>query len=986
LEHVKESEQHMHHVKHHRLITLASRETLITILETLPGALFVLDDAETIVYANAGAEALISTSSPKLFLGQPLWRSVPQLVSASLYRAVQKTKQTRELSEVEYVSPLTGAVLHVHLSPTVEGLILHFHEVRDSAHRQERGTQEAHFFVEALNSLHIGIGLLTPDGVLLEINEIPLDDAQIRREEVIGKPLAETPWWPFSSARQEQIRTAIAQASTGETVHFETEIRPREGIYLDLEASITPHMDADHHIEYFVFTGIDVTACKRAEAEIHALIDAIPQFVWMMRPDGSCDYCNQRWCDYTTMTPDQAQGDGWIQALHPADRKSTLAAWQSAVQTGTFFEVEQRLRNGTTGSYHWFLARAMPHKDEASTILKWFGTCTDIDEQKLAEQRFKTSEENWQVLAETLPHLVWTTQPDGNANYFNQRWYDYTGASPAQSFGFAWGQFLHPDDYQRTWAVWRHALETGEPYEIEYRFKSGQTGDYHWFLARAMPVHDETGQITTWFGTCTDIDEQKLAEQRIKASEENWRVLAETVPQFVWTTQPDGAVDYFNQRFYKYVGSSPDQALGYRWKQFLHPDDVERVVALLQKALVTGSSYELAYRIRESQTGTYRWFLTRSLLVRDEGGQITRWVSTSTDIDEQKRIEEALRQSQEHVQALLNSTIIGITLTEGDIFVDANETFLRMIGYTREDLHQGRINKAGMTPPEYAAVTRRAHEELALCQSITPYEKEYICKDGSRLPVVIGGVIVPSHPSQCLYFVLDNSARQELEQRKDDFISMASHELRTPLTSLKLQTQLLEKQLAKQGIQGATPALAKIESQIRLLTRLIEELLDVSKIQAGKLDYLQETVDLDGLLREIADTIQQTCLDHTIIVRGAIQVSLVGDRDRLGQVFTNLLTNAIKYSPGAKTVEIDLCASPEQAMVRVQDHGLGIPQAQCDKIFERFYRASSSMQRAIPGLGMGLYIVAEIIKRMGGTISVESTVGSGSTFTVTFPL
>jgi signal transduction histidine kinase len=144
-------------------------------------------------------------------------------------------------------------------------------------------------------------------------------------------------------------------------------------------------------------------------------------------------------------------------------------------------------------------------------------------------------------------------------------------------------------------------------------------------------------------------------------------------------------------------------------------------------------------------------------------------------------------------------------------------------------------------------------------------------------------------------------------------------------------------------------------------------------------------VDLDALLRETADTMQQINPSHTILVRGEVQTSLLADRDRLGQVFTNLLSNAIKYSPDAETVEMDLSTSEETVTIRVHDHGLGIPREQRDKIFERFYRATGPKQRAIPGLGMGLYIVAEIVKHHGGTITVDSAVGKGSTFTVTLP-
>jgi PAS domain S-box-containing protein len=372
--------------------------------------------------------------------------------------------------------------------------------------------------------------------------------------------------------------------------------------------------------------------------------------------------------------------------------------------------------------------------------------------------------------------------------------------------------------------------------------------------------------------------------------------------------------------------------------------------------------------------------------VRDETGQIVKWFGTCTDIDEQKRTEEALRQSQERTSVLMNSNIIGITINEGEQIVDANDTFLRMTGYTREDLREGRMNVMNMTPPEYLARIQQARQELVTQQLVTPYEKEYVCKDGSRLPVVVGRVVLKHHPFQGIGFALDNSARKELEQRKDDFISMASHELKTPLTSLKLQTQLLAKQLAKQGISDAAPALSRMEVQGKQLERLIGELLDVSKIQAGRLEYVQEPVDLEALLHEVAETMQQISTTHAVVVRGAAPCTLIGDQGRLEQIFINLISNAIKYSPDAETVEIDLSTSEDAVTVRVRDHGLGIPREQRDKIFERFYRATGPKQKAIPGLGMGLYIVAEIVKRHGGTITVDSEVGKGSTFTVTLPL
>src|SRR5258708_2502591 len=184
-----------------------------------------------------------------------------------------------------------------------------------------------------------------------------------------------------------------------------------------------------------------------------------------------------------------------------------------------------------------------------------------------------------------------------------------------QSQGDGWLQAIHPDDYQHTLMVWHHACALGEPFEIECRLKDGKTGDYRWFLGRAMPVRDETGQIVKWVGTGTDIEEQKRTEQQLKESRENWRVLAETVPQLVWTLQPDGSAMYFNQRYYDYTHASPEQLLGHGWSQFLHPDDSESALFFLNDSLKTDISSVALHRPLPGKTGNYRWFLARAMPV-----------------------------------------------------------------------------------------------------------------------------------------------------------------------------------------------------------------------------------------------------------------------------------------------------------------------------------------------------------------------------------
>ena len=234
--------------------------------------------------------------------------------------------------------------------------------------------------------------------------------------------------------------------------------------------------------------------------------------------------------------------------------------------------------------------------------------------------------------------------------------------------------------------------------------------------------------------------------------------------------------------------------------------------------------------------------------------------------------------------------------------------------------------------------------------------------------------------------VLDTFVYTEPEQWSNDLLSVAGHELRTPLTVLKLQTQHLHKRLARQGLDDDAAILVQMEVQIQKLERLNADLLNISNLQTGRLAYVQERVDLNKLLQGSAEVMHQMHPTHTIVVHGRATTCVVGDPDRLGQVFSNLLSNAIKYSPHADMVEVEIRSSAEAITISVRDHGIGIPQDQREHIFERFYRAVNPSTNAIPGLGIGLYLVAEIIKHHGGAITVESALGQGSTFHVVLPL
>jgi signal transduction histidine kinase len=234
--------------------------------------------------------------------------------------------------------------------------------------------------------------------------------------------------------------------------------------------------------------------------------------------------------------------------------------------------------------------------------------------------------------------------------------------------------------------------------------------------------------------------------------------------------------------------------------------------------------------------------------------------------------------------------------------------------------------------------------------------------------------------------VHDITERVMAEQRKDEFVSMTSHELKTPVTSLKGFTNILQRRLTRQGDHQGLHYLSRIDAQLNKLTKLIIDLLDISRLQTGVLAFEKEWFSLDSLIEEIVENVQAATTTHAIAVEGSTGAQILGDKDRLGQVFINLLTNAVKYSPRADKVLVRLSREGNQALVSVQDFGIGIDEAYHQKIFERFYQVSDPEERTYPGLGIGLYLSKEILDRHAGSITVTSRKGAGSTFVVALPI
>lgn len=253
-------------------------------------------------------------------------------------------------------------------------------------------------------------------------------------------------------------------------------------------------------------------------------------------------------------------------------------------------------------------------------------------------------------------------------------------------------------------------------------------------------------------------------------------------------------------------------------------------------------------------------------------------------------------------------------------------------------------------------------------------------------------ILISSLLSIGLVFLIFYLIKRELEfrigkeKRKDEFVSMATHELKTPITSLQIFVQVLEKRLTSLNDKKAQRYIVQIITQVDRLKNLINDLLDVSRLQVGKMKFEKEYFNLEKMTRDLVESFQHTTDRHKIIVRGKIKQPVLGDEDRISQVLTNLLSNAIKYSPNAHKIVISLSQTAKAAIISIQDFGIGIPEISKANIFERFYRVHGESEKEFQGLGMGLYISQEIIKRHKGKLWFESVKDKGSTFYFSLPL
>lgn len=537
----------------------------------------------------------------------------------------------------------------------------------------------------------------------------------------------------------------------------------------------------------------------------------------------------------------------------------------------------------------------------------------------------------------------------------------------------------------------RAALLTWQPVRVEL-INSRKDGSDFWVELNIVPVADEQGWFTHWISVQRDITEQKKVEQALRESQQHCKLAVASGKMGLWDWNLKTQEIYLDPNLKAMMGVGGDEISNYvqSWSQLVYPEDLEQLLVAANEHLEgLKPEFEIEYRMLH-QDGSFCWVYAHGRAIRDASGFPERMMGINADITERKQAEIALQRSESRFREVFDEAPIGIALSYSDEqLFQVNRTFCQMLGYSGQELNT--LNLKEITHP-LDLEAEQAHFQQLLDGEISVYqlEKRYVKKNKDFLWTQVTRGVIRDQNNRVLHLlnmIQDITERRQVEKMKDDFVSIVSHELRTPLTSLRGALGLLSTgKLGELGAQGKRMLeFALIDTD--LLVRLVADILDLERLKSGTLTLAPQICHTAELLQQVVQIMQPLAMDAQItLVVNVVEAPVWTDRDHIVQTLTNLLGNAIKFSPPGSTIWLSAKLQGNEAMFQVKDQGRGIPADKLEIIFERFQQVDASDSWRRGGTGLGLAICRSIVQQHGGRIWAESVVGVGSTFYFTIPL
>lgn len=731
----------------------------------------------------------------------------------------------------------------------------------------------------------------------------------------------------------------------------------------------------------------DLSSQGRAEPDYRflALMQETTDLFWILTPTGEMREVCSSWQTFTGQGPGHCLGRRWLDAVHPANQARVTKLVAQVVLSGHIAEMECHLR-WRDGSYRVVHLRVIPVRLPGGEVRELIMCGTDITKPERFEQMSESQMQlamkaarvgtwDWDCITN---QLVWTDQ--------EKALFGWSPKAPVTHERFL--AAIHPADREHVERIIARALIKPGEHCVEYR-TIWPDGSVHWLLERARCICDANGRALHFIGATVDITDLRHTEEKITT-------ILESITDGFMHLDTQWRYIYANPRVGVLLEKKPEELPG----QCIWDVIPELLGTPFEQHYREALATQQAVHFEALHPTLQRWLEVHAYPIHDGLSVYLH------DVTERKQVEESLRESERRFRALVDSNILGIIVSDpqGNIY-EANDAFLKLVGYSREDLAAGRMLWTAMTPPEYLAQSLQSVEEVLTTGVIQPFEKEYLTKEGKRVPVLLGSTILRREGASPLMiaFVLDLTASKEIERQKDLMLGVTSHELKTPLAALKGTFQLLQRRAKRlDGRQGSLPPevreflqdlserLAACVRQVDVQTHLINDLLDVSRITAGTLQVELERCDLISLVRETVEDLRVIAPERPLklFLPERFQAIVLADRARISQVVTNYVTNALRYTRPDQPIHIGLTLQEKVVRVWVQDKGPGLTEEAQKHLWQRFHQVKGvPVQNDIgKGLGLGLYICQTLVAQHQGEVGVESTPGEGSTFWFTVPL